>query len=358
MRKLEPQEVLKALGECKGDAEVLAQSLGVSKSHAYYLLRNNAAQPAAPTAATTAAPTAALAQPPAMEQQDRVHVLRTEIDTAAFIPPKDASYKQRDVDKDIETYAERKDFATVLVGEAGSGKTYAVQQYAARKGLPFLRVACDDSVALRELLGRREIKQGTTFFKYGLLLEFLQKPCVILFDEFNALPSGKLFFLHEILDKMSDGHRVFVKEADTVITLHKECRIFLACNPNSAKYSGTNKLNVALADRPRIIHFEPFTVGEIKEFFNCGEQGKTDALKAYFTEARKLIQSSGMRAVFSLRSIKRIAESIKQGDDVAKALEHNFYNMTLLTATEAEREQLYNLAKVCFGLDVMKGAQK
>ena len=154
---------------------------------------------------------------------------------------------------------------------------------------------------------------------------------------------------------MSDGHRVFVKEADTVITIHKDCRIFMACNPNSAKYSGTNKLNVALADRPRIIHFEPFTVSEIKEFFECGEKGKTDALKAYFTEARKLIQQSGMRAVFSLRSVKRIAESIKQGDNVAKALEHNFYNMTLLTATDAEREQLFNLAKVCFGLDVMKG---
>ena len=358
MRKLSQAAVTAALSQCGGNPDTLAKLLDVSKSHAYYLIRNNTA--AAPAAAALAAPAAAIIAAQDVTEPaaaDAIRILHTTVDYSAFVPPIDKQYKQRDVDKDIATYADRHDFATVLVGEAGSGKTYAVQQYAARKGLPFLRVACDDSVALRELLGRREIKQGTTFFKYGLLLEFLQKPCVILFDEFNALPSGKLFFLHEILDKMSDGHRVFVKEADSVITLNAHCNIFMACNPNSAKYSGTNKLNVALADRPRIIHFEPFTPAEIKEFFNCGEQGKTDALKAYFIEARKLIQSSGMRAVFSLRSVKRIAESIRLGNSVAKALEHNFYNMTLLTASETEREQLISLAKVCFGLDVMKGGK-
>jgi hypothetical protein len=380
-KRLEPAEVLRAISESSSEcaavaqarnigaqqaqAEILAGKLKISVSHAYYLLRtksapssaNQSQAPAAPI--NTAAPAINTPAPsaPSAEPAESINILRTHVDASAFIPPKDKAYKMRDVDQDIEKYAERRDYATVIVGEAGSGKTYAVQQYAARHGLPFLRVACDDSVALRELLGRREIKQGTTFFKFGLLLEFLQKPGVVLFDEFNALPSGKLFFLHEILDKMSDGHRVFVKEADCVITLHKDCRIFLACNPNSAKYSGTNKLNVALADRPRIVHFEPFAPSEIKEFFDCGDKAKSDALKSYFVEARKLIQSSSMRAVFSLRSIKRIAESIKNGDAVEKALEHNFYNMTLLTASEAEREQLFNLAKVCFGLNVV-GAVK
>lgn len=356
MRKLEPSEVLKALASCGGDADKLAAALGVSKSHAYYLLRNKQGAAVA-IQAPAVQPAAAPAQEPpisASEPQQEIHVLRTRVDFSAFIPPIDKQYKLRDVDEDITKYAERKDFATVLVGEAGSGKTYAAQQYAARHGLPFLRVACDDSLALRELLGRREIKGGTTFFKFGLLLEFLQVPSVILFDEFNALPGGKLFFLHEILDKMSDGHRVFVKEADTVISLNKDLRIFLACNPSTAKYSGTNKLNVALADRPRIINFQAFTVGEIKEFFDCGNEQTTAALKAYFAEARKLINQSSMRAVFSLRSVKRIAESLRQGDTIEKALEHNFYNMTLLTASETEREQLIALAKVCFGLDAFK----
>lgn len=384
-KRLEPAEVLRAISESSSEAssyaqqhnigaqqaqaEILAGKLKISVSHAYYLMRTRsqanqsqapaaAPAPQAPAVINTTAPAVNTPAPSAPSADvDQVNILRTHVDASAFIPPKDKAYKMREVDQDIERYAERRDYATVIVGEAGSGKTYAVQQYAARHGLPFLRVACDDSVALRELLGRREIKQGTTFFKFGLLLEFLQKPGVVLFDEFNALPSGKLFFLHEILDKMSDGHRVFVKEADCVITLHKDCRIFLACNPNSAKYSGTNKLNVALADRPRIVHFEPFAPSEIKEFFDCGDKAKSDALKSYFVEARKLIQSSSMRAVFSLRSIKRIAESIKNGDAIEKALEHNFYNMTLLTASDAEREQLYNLAKVCFGLNVM-GATK
>ena len=362
MKRIDTNEVRKAVAQFRDNPEELAKTLGVSKSHAYYLIRNHADSAPVPAATdnsepTTQAVTTATTTTQDQDSGDKVHIIRTNVDYSAFIPPVDKQYKMRDVDRDIEAYSNRLDFATMLVGEAGSGKTYSIQQYAARKGLPFLRVACDDAVALREMLGRREIKQGTTFFKYGLMLEFLQNPSVILFDEFNALTSGKLFFLHEILDKMSDGRRVFVKEADTVINISKQCHIFLACNPNSAKYSGTNKLNVALADRARIINFQPFSVAEIKDYFDCGKKETTDALKAYYQEARKLIASSGMRAVFSIRAVKRIAESVKAGDDVAKALEHNFYNMALLTATETEREQLYNLAKVCFGLEVMKGAK-
>lgn len=367
MRKLKAVEVLKAISECAAlpvqkQVEYFAKKLNISESHAYYLIRNRAAdaamQPVTAAVENTAVENSAAIQQPPVAEQKSIHVLRTEFDTSAFIPPNDPQYKMREVDADIERYSERRDFATVLIGEAGTGKTYAIQQYAARKKLPFLRVACDDSLILRELLGRREIRQGQTFFKFGLLLEFLQIPCVILFDEFNGMPSGKLLTMHEILDKMSDGHRVFVKEADTVITINKDCHIFLACNPSNAKYTGTNKMNAAFADRPRIINFQPFTVSEVKEFFDCGNEAITNSLKQYFTEARKLIQTSGMRAVFSLRSIKRITSSIKQGDAIGKALEHNFYNMTLLTASETEREQLYNLAKVCFGLETMKAGQK
>jgi hypothetical protein len=347
MKKLVASEVLKALQESSGDADILAQKLGVSKSHAYYLIRNkqSASNPQ----------TLALLQDTPAETTEQVNIVRSEIDFSAFIPPIDTDYKQRQVDVDIERYAETKSTAILLIGEAGSGKTYSIQQYAAKKGLPFLRVACDDSVALKDLLGRKEIKQGTTFFKFGLLLEFLQKPGVILFDEFNALPGGKLFFLHEILDKLTDGRRVFIKEADSVITLDKECRIFLACNPNSAKYSGTNKTNVALVDRTLVLPFEAFTPADVPAFFDTGNAEVTKALKNYYTEARKLIQDSSMRVVFSLRSVKRIASRIKAGDPIDKALAHNFYNMALLTASENEKEQLESLAKVCFGLSIMGG---
>ncbi len=360
MKKLDAKVVLQAMQESNGNPQVLAEKLECSLSHAYYLLRTRNAQASANDSSEEVVEQAEAVINSDINNRpecDAVHVMRTRVEFSAFVPPVDPRYKAREVDADIERYAERGDFATVLVGEAGSGKTYAVQQYAARKGLPFLRVACDDSVMLREMLGKREIKQGTTFFKFGLLLEFLQEPCVILFDEFNALPSGKLFFLHEILDKMSDGHKVFVKEADAVVNINKGCKVFLACNPNGARYSGTNKLNVALADRPRIVQFNAFEPSEVKEFFDCGDKAVTDSLKRFYIEARKLIAQTNMRAVFSLRSVKRIAESIKAGDSVAKALEHNFFNMALLTASEREREQLESLAKVQFGLAHFGGVQ-
>lgn len=348
-RRLDAADVQKALAEC-ASTDDLAKRLNISVSHAYYLLRNKntqavSVQSAAPAAAQTAAQTAA---------PDAVQVIRTKVDFTAFIPPVDTEYKMRDVDTAIEKYAARNDYATLLIGDAGSGKSYCAEQLAARQGKPFLRVMANEAALLQDLLGRRDINsQGATCFTFGLLLEFFQTPCVISIEEVNNTVPGKLFFLHEVLDNMKSGRRVFVREADTVVNIHPDCVIIMSCNPNNAKYSGTNKMNVALADRCVVVPFEAFTPHDVPKFFDCGAAETTAALKAYYTEARKLIAQSGMRVVFSLRSVKRIAKAIRAGDSIDQALAHNFYNMTLLTASEAEREQLESLARVCFGLQAM-----
>lgn len=69
MKRLETAEVIKALQEAKGNPDSLAKLLGVSKSHAYYLIRNNTltcqAAPVTPTAAPTTPATTHEPQTPA-----------------------------------------------------------------------------------------------------------------------------------------------------------------------------------------------------------------------------------------------------------------------------------------------------
>lgn len=281
-----------------------------------------------------------------------VSIIPCNMDVSELIPDRDTTYLVRKgVDDVIEKYGERSS-PLFAIGETGCGKTMAFRQYAAEKELPFLRVACDDSAILKEFIGRREIINGTTYFKIGLLLKLVQQPSVILFDEFNALPASKLFFLHELLDTK----KLFVKDAGNglIINVHPECKIFLACNPCNGKYTGTNRVNIALADRGGYLHVPDFKSSEVRELFKCDDANITESLMQFYEEVHELIQKQNIRVAFSLRSIKRIVEAFSHGDTVEEALSVGFYNSALLTATDKERKALREVARVCFGLDKFK----
>lgn len=285
-----------------------------------------------------------------------VDVIPCDVDLVSLVPNADPHYKYRNgVDDIIKRYAKRNQ-PLFLIGEAGSGKTHACRQYAADEKLPFLRVACDDSSVLKEFIGKREIINGSTIFRMGLLIELVQKPSVILFDEFNALPAARLFFLHELLDNRT----LYIKDAGSglVINVHPQCKIFLACNPNNSKYSGTNKVNVALADRGSYLSVPNFEPDDVAELFDCGSEDKTQSLKKFYKDVHKVITEQNLRIAFSLRSVQRISDAIKSGDSIEDALQFGFYNGALLTATDRERDSLRDIARVHFGRNQFKQSKR
>lgn len=276
--------------------------------------------------------------------ETKLSMLRTTIDPNAMIPEVLKSYVQRAVDDTVKIFA-KMSRNICLIGDSGTGKTTLVEQYAASMKLPFLRISCDETSSLKTLLGSKEIINGTTYFRGGILLELIQMGCVILFDEFNALHSSKLFFLHELLD----NRRLFVQDADggKVIKIHPECKIFLACNPANKNYGGTNKMNAALGNRTTVIDVPNIQVSEMEALFECGKH--TDSMKQFFQEANRAIYDKNLRVAFSLRNIQRSTEAIKAGMKPLLALRYEFYNASLLTASEVERDIFEGIALRIFG---------
>ena len=364
--KLRDAEIIRAIGNGATNAPALARALAISESNAFYRLRKLKERGRVDADGNVVNVNAGDVQRCAVNAGDKksadvVNVLPCELNDAEYTPNVDAEYKRRDgVDGVIERKAKQR-HAVILQGDAGTGKTKCAEQVSARAGKPFLRVACDDGATLKEFIGRREIINGTTFYKLGALCAMLQRPSVILFDEFNALDARRLFFLHELLD----GRRFFVKDADggRVFNVHADAVILLACNPNGAKYSGTNKLNCALVNRCAVVDVPALDVGDVADAFNTGNDGTTDALKKYYNDARAMIQAQKMRVVLSLRNVKAIARDLRDGVNVADALAVNFYNSALLTASDKERDALAKLARVIFGItdesaDGVKDGQK
>ena len=362
MRKVKDEDILKILREKgKSSAPVISKELGISESNAFYRLRKlkekglidgNGNISEAPSPADIISKAVNRDDKKAQEIED---VLATEVNVEELIPNIDADYILRNVDYIAKAILEEDKDAVVLIGEAGTGKTELARQYGARKNLPFLRVSCEDGLILKELLGRREIINGSTYYRTGLLVELFKQPSVILIDEVNALPSSKAFFLHELLD----NRRIFIKDAGggRVVNLHEDCKVILACNPSGARYSGTQKVNVALADRVQVLQIPNFDIETVAKAFETGNEETTKSLKQFYEEASRVIKEQNLRLTFSLRAIKRIAKAIRRGAKTEDALACGFYNVALLTASSKEKESLKQLAKVCFGLEAIEGGQ-
>lgn len=270
-----------------------------------------------------------------------------------FSPQPIENYIQRKIDNDIWFWCEtdtktgepRK--AVALIGESGSGKNFAVTNYAAEQGLPLLIIPCDESQVLKELLGFWKATSGSTVWCEGLLSQFLRQPCVVLFDEVNCLPAGKLFMLHELLQ----NRRLYIKDAPaeaSIVDLHQEARLFIAMNPPEAKYSGTNRLNTALANRAAFIEVKPFNDNQILTHSTGNE--KTDKLLIdFYREASRIIKEQKLRVSISIRNIDTIAIALKSGLDVGTAVMQGFVNSALATASQVERDVLLNAAILVFG---------
>jgi hypothetical protein len=275
---------------------------------------------------------------------------------ATFVPAKSSNkYIERRIDKDVAFWADcfnAKGYreAIALIGEAGSGKNELIYKFAEKKGLPLLVIPCDDSQVLNQLLGYWQAIDGTTIWREGLLCSFVKKPSVVVFDEVNCLPASRLFMLHELLE----NRKLFSKDApaETALTqVHTDCHIFLAMNPPTVGYSGTNRLNIALGSRPVFIEVPSFNAEEMG--IDTGDKKVNTQLILFYNETRRIIKQHGLRSSISIRNINRIANAIKNGASICVAVLQGYVNSLLATASDVEKATVMDIARTTFGADVI-----
>src|SRR5262249_56070099 len=82
------------------------------------------------------------------------------------------------------------DRRTLMQGYHGTGKSTHIEQVATRLNWPCLRINLDSHISRIDLVGKdaivlREGKQVTEF-REGILPWALQRPCALVFDEYDA----------------------------------------------------------------------------------------------------------------------------------------------------------------------------
>jgi len=139
----------------------------------------------------------------------------------------------------------------LLYGAAGTGKTSAAMQYAARTGRPFMRIAFDRTTEPADLKGGRYPSEsgGIDWHDGNLTRAFRVPGMVLLLDEPTLLRSGSLAVLQTALDT-----RRLVLDTGEVVHAAPDLFVIAADNTDltgdaTGRYIDTAPVNLAFGDR-------------------------------------------------------------------------------------------------------------
>jgi cobaltochelatase CobS len=207
----------------------------------------------------------ALGQPDVVVSARDLFKIDTDLQVPAFsspeehVPPLDPDYV---FDRDT-TLALLAGFVhnrrVMIQGRHGTGKSSHVEQVASRLNWPCVRVNLDGHVSRMDLIGKdaivvRDGKQVTEF-QPGILTWALQRPCALVFDEYDAGRADVMFVIQRVLEV--EG-RLTLLDQSRVIEAHPSFRLFATANTvglgdASGLYHGTQTLNQGQMDRWNIV---------------------------------------------------------------------------------------------------------
>jgi cobaltochelatase CobS len=249
----------------------------------------------------------------------------------------------------------------VLVqGFHGTGKSTHVEQVAARLNWPCVRVNLDGHVSRMDLIGKDAIVlrdgQQVTEFQPGILTWALERPCALVFDEYDAGRPDVLFVIQRVLEV--DG-RLTLLDQRRVLTPHPAFRLFATANTvglgdATGLYPGTQPLNQGQMDRWSIVatlnYLEhdreaAIVLARCPEYHDGAGRARIDAMVRLAGLTRRGFMQGDLSTVMSPRTVITWAQNASLLGDTARAFRLTFLNR----CDEAEQPIVAEYYQRCFG---------
>jgi cobaltochelatase CobS len=229
----------------------------------------------------------------------------------------------------------------MVQGRHGTGKSSHVEQVAARLNWPCVRVNLDGHVSRMDLIGKdaivlRDGKQITEF-QPGILTWALQRPCALVFDEYDAGRADVMFVIQRVLEL--EG-RLTLLDQSQVIQPHPAFRLFATANTvglgdATGLYHGTQPLNQGQMDRWNIVvtlnyleHDREVDVvlARCPEYRTADGRAKVSAMVALASLTRRGFTDGDLSTVMSPRTVVTWAQNATLFHDQALAFRLTFLN--------------------------------
>ncbi|MDD3371493.1 MAG: AAA family ATPase [Alphaproteobacteria bacterium] len=249
----------------------------------------------------------------------------------------------------------------LLQGYHGTGKSTHIEQVAARLNWPCIRINLDSHISRIDLIGKdaivlRDGKQITEY-KEGLLPWALQRPCALVFDEYDAGRPDVMFVIQRVLEV--EG-KLTLLDQNRVIEPHACFRLFATSNTvglgdTTGLYHGTHALNQGQLDRWNIVATLNYLPPEEEEAIVAAKvpsfAKKKDILHNMVALAgltRQAFMAGDISTVMSPRTVITWAENANIFDNLEGAFRLSFLNK----CDENERAAVAELYQRAMGTEL------
>jgi MoxR-like ATPase len=223
------------------------------------------------------------------------------------------------------------DAGLILYGEAGTGKTSAVEEWCRKNGHALVKFSCGNRTDIFELLVEKEIETDDTgktktirdlgVIPKSMVIAQRLKICVLLFDEINALNNETQTDLNERIVKMYDG--IDIPNTSIKVKLDPDCKVLVIGTMNPAKVNPfVNDLNITIKDRLNFFEVPRMSDNKIRKLVTSYLGSKSDFENQLTTDLMKLVQlvnanfdsqkGDSVNMPFSLRGLTTICQMYKE----------------------------------------------
>jgi cobaltochelatase CobS len=256
----------------------------------------------------------------------------------------------------------------MVQGRHGTGKSSHIEQVAARLNWPCVRVNLDGHVSRMDLVGKdaiviRDGKQVTEF-QPGMLTWALQRPCALVFDEYDAGRADVLFVIQRVLE--IEG-RLTLLDQSRVLQPHGAFRLFATANTvglgdATGLYHGTQPLNQGQMDRWNLVvtlnylaHDREVAIvlARCPEYRSPEGREQVSAMVALASLTRRGLADGDLSTVMSPRTVVTWAQNATLFHDLELAFKLTFLNR----CDEDERALVAEYYQRCIGRDLPEERQ-
>ena len=288
--------------------------------------------------------------------------------TVSNIPAKDPLFVPFGNFSDVNSIFKSNMFYPIYVtGLSGNGKTFMIEQAAAKAGRELFRVNITVETDEDDLLGGFRLVDGETVWFDGPVVEAMRKGAILLLDEVD-LASTKIMCLQPVLE----GKGVFLKKINEFVECADGFNVVATANTKgkgdeTGNFMGAGVLNEAFLERFPITveqeypsnSVEKKILNKVFDKLNINDSEFVDKLinwadvirKTYVEGAidqlittRRLVHISNAYAIFNMDRMKAISMCVNRFDDETKMAMIDLYTKidsgvdAEATATATEEE--------------------
>ena len=220
-------------------------------------------------------------------------------------------------------------YPVYVSGLSGNGKTFMVEQAAAKLNREFIRVQINPETDEDDLLGGFRLINGETVFSKGPVLKAMENGAILLLDEIDRA-TNKIMCLQGILE----GKPVLVKKTGETIAPAPGFNVIATANTKGkgsedGRFTAASIIDDAFLERFTVaidqkfpsISIEKKIIAKHMEKFGKTDTEFADKLVSWADIIRKTFYDDGVDEVISTRRLCHIVQTFSIFNDKLKAID-------------------------------------